>query len=106
MPELRSAQRPFWTCPRCGARLVTRNMWHSCGQFRIDDLFADAESGTLELARQCVAMLQSQGDVQVISQNNDLFASPEQGSAASSHAKEGCSSMTGAVESLQDYTLP
>src|SRR5262249_33103523 len=25
---------PLWTCPRCGARLVTRNLWHSCGRFR------------------------------------------------------------------------
>lgn len=24
--------RPLWTCPRCGARLVTQNGWHSCGQ--------------------------------------------------------------------------
>lgn len=23
--------RPLWTCPKCGARLVTRNMSHSCG---------------------------------------------------------------------------
>ncbi len=20
---------PLWTCPKCGAKLVTRNMWHS-----------------------------------------------------------------------------
>ena len=24
--------RPLWTCPKCGAKLVTRNMWHSCGR--------------------------------------------------------------------------
>jgi hypothetical protein len=23
--------RPLWACPKCGARLVTRNMSHSCG---------------------------------------------------------------------------
>ena len=23
----------IWICPRCGARLVSRNLWHSCGQF-------------------------------------------------------------------------
>ena len=21
---------PLWTCPKCGAKLVTRNLWHSC----------------------------------------------------------------------------
>jgi hypothetical protein len=24
--------RPLWTCPKCGAKLVTRNMSHSCGR--------------------------------------------------------------------------
>ena len=26
-----AARRPLWTCPKCGAKFVTRNMWHSCG---------------------------------------------------------------------------
>ena len=24
--------RPLWTCPKCGAKLVTKNLWHSCGR--------------------------------------------------------------------------
>ena len=28
---------PLWTCPRCGAKLLTRNLWHSCGRATIDD---------------------------------------------------------------------
>lgn len=27
-----SKQKPLWSCPKCGNRLVTRNMWHSCGR--------------------------------------------------------------------------
>jgi hypothetical protein len=27
-----AASRPLWTCPRCGAKLISRNLWHSCGQ--------------------------------------------------------------------------
>jgi Domain of unknown function (DUF5655) len=27
----------LWTCPRCGLKLVTRNLWHSCGQATLDD---------------------------------------------------------------------
>jgi len=23
--------RPLWTCPKCGLKFVTRNLWHSCG---------------------------------------------------------------------------
>ena len=33
-----AAARPLWTCPKCGAKLVTRNMWHSCGAFTTEAL--------------------------------------------------------------------
>ncbi len=29
--------RPLWTCPKCGAKLVTRNLWHSCGEATLAD---------------------------------------------------------------------
>ena len=64
--------RPVWTCPRCGARLVSRNLWHSCGRFTLEDLFAGAAPGVLELARGYVPMLRSLGDVQVLPQKTRL----------------------------------
>jgi Domain of unknown function (DUF5655) len=30
----------LWRCPKCGARFVTKNLWHSCGRFSLDDLLA------------------------------------------------------------------
>jgi Domain of unknown function (DUF5655) len=63
---------PVWHCPRCGARLVTRNLWHSCVQVTLDELFADAAPGVLEFARDYVALLHSLGDVQVIAQKTRL----------------------------------
>jgi len=27
----------LWRCPKCGHSFVTRNLWHSCGRFRIAD---------------------------------------------------------------------
>ena len=27
---MKSAKRPLWTCPRCGNKFVTKNLWHSC----------------------------------------------------------------------------
>jgi len=33
----RAERRPLWTCPKCGARLLTKNLWHSCGQATLDD---------------------------------------------------------------------
>jgi len=61
-----------WVCPHCGARLASRNLWHSCGQFTLEDLFAPAAPGVLDLARQYVAVLRSLGDVQVIPQKTRL----------------------------------
>ena len=62
----------LWLCPRCGARLVTRNLWHSCVQVTLDELFAGSEPAVLELARTYVSMLHSLGDVQVIPQKTRL----------------------------------
>jgi hypothetical protein len=71
-PDTAPAMRAVWSCPKCGARLVSRNLWHSCGQFTLEALFAGAAPGVLELAREYVAMLQSLGDVQVLAQKTRL----------------------------------
>ena len=62
----------LWICPRCGARLVSRNLWHSCGTFTLDGLFAKSEPAVLGLARRYVALLHTLGDVQVIPQKTRL----------------------------------
>jgi hypothetical protein len=64
--------RPVWTCPKCGARLVTRNSWHSCGRFTLEALLAASEPAVLALARRYIALVQSLGDVQVIPQKTRL----------------------------------
>jgi hypothetical protein len=62
----------LWICPTCGARLVSRNLWHSCGAYTLEELFAGAAPGVLELARSYVAMLHALGDVQIIPQKTRL----------------------------------
>ena len=62
----------LWICPKCGARLITRNMWHSCGRYTLESLFRGARPDVLGLARAFVSMLQSLGDVQVIPQKTRL----------------------------------
>ena len=37
---------PLWVCPNCGARLVSRNLWHSCVQLTLDELFATSDPPT------------------------------------------------------------
>jgi hypothetical protein len=72
MRDMKGELPPLWICPHCGARLVSRNLWHSCGQFTLEDLFANAAPGVLGLAREYVALLNSLGDVQVIAQKTRL----------------------------------
>lgn len=66
--------RQLWICPACGARLVSRNLSHSCGQWSLETLFASSTPSALALARTYVAMLHSLGDVQVIAQKTRLVA--------------------------------
>ena len=65
-------RKALWSCPKCGARLVTRNLWHSCGRFTLEALFARSQPGTVDLARSYVRMLRSLGDVQVLPQKTRL----------------------------------
>lgn len=34
-------ERPLWQCPRCGHAFVTRNLWHSCGNYTLEHHFRD-----------------------------------------------------------------
>jgi hypothetical protein len=67
-------ERPLWQCPKCGARLVNRNLWHSCGRFTLDALFSRSAPGVLAAAREYVTLLESLGDVQVLPQKTRLVA--------------------------------
>ena len=53
--------RPLWRCPQCGARFVTRNLWHSCGKFTLEDLFAKSEPHVLPLFRKFAAFVRRCG---------------------------------------------
>jgi hypothetical protein len=66
------ARSEIWICPECGARLVSRNLWHSCGRFSLENLFANSDQHALDLARKYIALLYTLGDVQVIPQKTRL----------------------------------
>jgi hypothetical protein len=68
------AGTPLWQCPKCGARLVSRNLWHSCGRFTLEALFSGAAPEVIDAARRYVALLESLGDVQVLPQKTRLVA--------------------------------
>ena len=39
----------LWTCPRCGARFVSRNMSHGCGDYTVDGYFEGTPAAAREL---------------------------------------------------------
>jgi hypothetical protein len=54
---------PLWTCPKCGAQLVTRNMWHACGPYTVDSFLADKGPRGRELFARFVELVESCGPV-------------------------------------------
>lgn len=40
---------PLWECPKCGERFVTKNIWHACGKFTVENLFARNEPHLIRL---------------------------------------------------------
>jgi hypothetical protein len=60
--------RPLWRCPRCGARFITKNIWHSCGKYTLNDLFARSEPHVLKLFKKFERMVRSCGRVIMIPQ--------------------------------------
>lgn len=63
---------PLWTCPKCGAKFVTANMWHSCGRFRAEDLFAKSEPHVFALFQRFKRMVERCGPVTMIPQKTRL----------------------------------
>lgn len=60
--------RPLWTCPRCGAQLLVANSYHSCGRFRLDDLFVRSEPLVRDLFDRFERMVRAAGDCTLIPQ--------------------------------------
>ena len=59
---------PLWQCPKCGERFVTANMWHSCGKYSLDDLFARSEPHVIRLFHRFAEMIRACGPVTMIPQ--------------------------------------
>ena len=39
----------MWTCPKCKAQFVQKNLWHSCGDFSVDDFLKGKSERGIEL---------------------------------------------------------
>ena len=59
------AKSPLWTCPKCGAKLITRNLWHSCGFATLDDWKAQMGPRARALYDRFEGMIAACGDYHV-----------------------------------------
>ncbi len=67
-----AGRRPLWRCPRCGHKFVTRNLWHSCGRYRLGDHFRGKEPGLRAVFRAWVAAARAAGPVIVYAQKTRI----------------------------------
>jgi hypothetical protein len=63
-------KRPLWRCPKCGARFITRNIWHSCGKYTLEGLFSRSEPHVLPLFRKFARLVRECGTVHMIPQKS------------------------------------
>jgi hypothetical protein len=67
-----AAERPLWTCPRCGHRFVTANIWHSCSRYTLDDAFASSTPEARAAFERFVELVERCGPVTVIPQKTRI----------------------------------
>jgi hypothetical protein len=64
--------RPLWTCPKCGHRFVTRNIWHSSGRYDLEDHFMGRAPEVRETFDRLVAAVADCGPVTVYAQKTRI----------------------------------
>jgi hypothetical protein len=64
--------KPLWTCPTCGHRFVTANVWHSCGRYRFEDHFRANDTAMRALFDRLEETIRSFGAVAVYPQKTRI----------------------------------
>jgi hypothetical protein len=65
-------RKPLWTCPRCGHRFVTRNLWHSCGRYSLASHFAGKPRAVRAVFDRYLALAKACGPVTVYAQKTRI----------------------------------
>jgi hypothetical protein len=61
-----------WTCPTCGHRFVSANIWHSCTNLTLDEAFAKAEPQVRAAFDRFVELIARCGPIEVIAQKSRI----------------------------------
>jgi len=62
----------LWTCPDCGHRFVTRNMWHSCSSYSLEHHFDGTAPHVRATFNAFLDVVRDCGDVVVIPQKTRI----------------------------------
>ena len=62
----------LWTCPDCGHRFVTPNIWHSCGNFEMEDHFVDKDFVVRETFAELERVVREIGPVTIYAQQTRI----------------------------------
>jgi len=57
--------RPLWTCPKCRLKLLTKNLWHSCGAATLDDWYARMSPLARQLYQRFERMIANCGEYHI-----------------------------------------
>jgi hypothetical protein len=60
------AERPLWTCPRCGRAFANRNQTHACGRFELAPHLAGRDPAVVATFRRLVELAERNGPVTVV----------------------------------------
>jgi len=65
-------KKPLWTCPKCGHRFVTANVWHSCSNYSLDYHFKGKAPSVRQVFDRLLALAHECGPVTVIPQKTRI----------------------------------
>jgi hypothetical protein len=65
-------ERPPWTCPNCGHRFISANLWHSCSHHTLDERFAHSTPEARAAFDRFVELVERCGPVTVIAQKTRI----------------------------------
>jgi hypothetical protein len=62
----------MWTCPKCGHQFVIANIWHSCGNYELDDHFQGKDPRIREVFDAWRGLAEACGQVTVYAQKSRI----------------------------------
>ncbi|MEX1248293.1 MAG: DUF5655 domain-containing protein [Anaerolineales bacterium] len=64
----------LWTCPKCGAQFISKNLWHSCvTRISLQNLFAKCDPHVLDLFHKFEELVRACGPVTRIVQKSRVI---------------------------------